>query len=357
MSRLDIAVAGAGYIGRAHIEVLRDSPTCNLAAIVDPAPGAASIATDAGVPLYPGLDELFARMRPGGVVVATPNALHVEQALRCIDAGVGVLLEKPVAPTLAEGERLLGACERAGARVLVGHHRAHSPIMAKARRLIDDGALGTLVAVMGSALFFKPDRYFVDGPWRREPGGGPILINMIHEVHNLRMLCGEIAAVQAIASNARRGFAVEDTVAINLRFANGVLGTFLLSDTAACARSWEQTSQENPAYPSYPDEDCYVIAGTDGSLSVPTMRLKTYPGKAQRSWWKPFEVGVAGLVREDPLRRQMEHFGALVRGEAEPLVSVRDGLANLRITEAIVTAARTGEIVATDSVNPRETPS
>ena len=90
---------------------------------------------------------------------------------------------------------------------------------------------------------------------------------MIHEVHNLRMLCGDIVAVQAFASNATRGFAVEDTVAINLRFANGVLGTFMLSDTAACPRSWEQTSQENKAYPTYDDEDCYVITGTNGSLS------------------------------------------------------------------------------------------
>ena len=149
---------------------------------------------------------------------------------------------------------------------------------------------------------------------------------MIHEVHNLRMLCGDIKAVQAFASHAVRGFPVEDTVAINLQFANGALGSFLLSDTAACARSWEQTSRENKAYPSYEDEDCYVIAGTDGSLSVPTMRNKTYPRKEDRSWWKPFEVGVIGMVRDDPLKHQMKHFGAVVRGEAQPLVSARDGL-------------------------------
>jgi predicted dehydrogenase len=213
--------------------------------------------------------------------------------------------------------------------------------------VIDSGRLGRLVGVMGSATFFKPDQYFVDAPWRREPGGGPILINMIHEVHNLRMLCGEIVAVQAFASNALRGFAVEDTVAINLRFANGALGTFLLSDTAACARSWEQTSQENKAYANYTDEDCYVIAGTHGSLSIPTMRLKTYPAPQDRSWWKPFEVGVVEMVRDDPLKRQIEHFGAVVRGEAQPLVGARDGLANLRVTEAIVEAAASGTVVNT----------
>ncbi len=217
--------------------------------------------------------------------------------------------------------------------------------MAKAKRVIDEGVLGRLVAVMGSATFFKPDHYFADAPWRREIGSGPILLNMIHEVHNLRMLCGDIVAVQAFSSHETRGFPVEDTVAINLRFANGALGTFMLSDTAACPRSWEQTSQENKAYPTYDDEDCYVIAGTFGSLSIPTMRLKTYPRAEDRSWWKPFEVGVVGMVRDDPLKHQMEHFGAVVRGEAQPLVSARDGLANLRITEAIVEAAKTGRVV------------
>jgi predicted dehydrogenase len=107
----------------------------------------------------------------------------------------------------------------------------------------------------------------------------------------------------------------------------------------------EQTSQENKAYPSYEDEDCYVITGTNGSLSVPTMRLMTYPRPEGRSWWKEFEVGVVGMVRDDPLKHQIEHFGAVVRGEAQPLVSARDGLQNLRITEAIAEAARTGQVV------------
>jgi len=318
--------------------------------VVDPSPAAVAIAAQAGVPLYRSLEELFEKDRPDGVVLATPNQLHVEHALTSMKAGVPMLLEKPVAPTVAEGEALVQAVEASGVPVLIGHHRAHSPIMAKAREVVERGVLGKLVAVMGSATFFKPDHYFADAPWRREPGAGPILLNMIHEVHNLRMLCGEIVAVQAFSSHATRGFPVEDTVAINLRFANGALGSFMLSDTAACPRSWEQTSQENKAYPTYTDEDCYVITGTNGSLSVPTMRLKTYPRDSDRSWWKPFEEGVVGLVRDDPLKHQIEHFAAVVRGEVPPLVSARDGLKNLRITEAIVSAAQSGRVIelATD---------
>jgi predicted dehydrogenase len=328
-----IAVAGAGLIGRAHIAALKASPTCELSAIVDPSPGAGAA--------FASIEELLRKDRPDGIVLATPNQFHVPQALQCIEAGVPVLVEKPVATSVAEGEKLV----HAEGKVLVGHHRAHSPIMAKAKEVVESGVLGRVVAIMGSATFYKPDHYFAQGPWRKERGGGPILLNMIHEVHNLRMLCGEIAAVQAIASHAVRGFPVEDTVAINLQFANGALGSFMLSDTAACPRSWEQTSQENKSYATCEDEDCYVIAGTSGSLSVPTMRLKTYRRPEDRSWWKPFDAGRVPLTREDPIRRQMEHFGAVVRGEAKPLVTAADGLANLAVTEAITRAAASGAMI------------
>ncbi len=343
---LRIAVAGAGAIGMAHIAVIQQSAHCVLSAIVDPSPSAAAVAAAQGVPLYISLDELLAQDKPDGIILATPNALHVTQALQCMAAGVPLLLEKPIATTVQEAQDLVEHVETMGAPVLIGHHRAHSAIMAQAKQVVDSGRLGTLVAVMGSAMFFKPDSYFSDAPWRREMGAGPILINMIHEVHNLRMLCGDIVAVQAFKSHTTRGFAVEDTVAINLRFASGALGSFMLSDTAASARSWEQTSQENKAYVSYDDEDCYVISGTFGSLSVPTMRLKTYARAEDRSWWKPFEVSTVDMVRDDPLARQMDHFCDLIHGRVQPLVSARDGLNNLRVTEAISQAAQTGGVVA-----------
>ena len=345
MNPTRIAVAGAGYIGLAHIEVIRNNPLCTLSAIVDPSPASQDVAAAVGARHFNTLDDMLAQDRPDGVVLATPNALHVPQALQCLAHGVPTLLEKPIAPTLAEALKLVEAVETQQGKILIGHHRAHSPIMAKAREVIASGQLGKLVAVMGSATFYKPDSYFEDGPWRREPGGGPLLLNMIHEVHNLRILCGEIVAVQAFASHATRGFAVEDTVAISLQFASGALGTFMLSDTAACARSWEQTSQENKAYPSYDDEDCYVVTGTRGSLSVPTMRLKTYTRPEDSSWWKPFESSTVAMVRDDPLKHQIAHFVQVIQGQTQPLVSARDGMLNLRVTEAIVQAAREGRTV------------
>ncbi len=109
----------------------------------------------------------------------------------------------------AEGLRLCEAAERSGVKLLVGHHRRHSPILHKAVEIVTSGILGPLVGVMGSAVFYKPDAEgYYDGAnaWRRQPGGGPILINMIHEIGNLRAMVGEIVAVQAFASSATRGF-------------------------------------------------------------------------------------------------------------------------------------------------------
>jgi predicted dehydrogenase len=346
MRRLKIAVAGAGGIGRQHVERILRSPDCELAAIVDLAPRAAEIANKAGIPLFTTLADLFAHVRLDGIILATPNQLHVEQGLACVAAGVTALIEKPLADSIDSGVRLCTAAARAKVKLLTGHHRQHSPIMAKAVEIARSGRLGRLVAVVGTAMFYKADSYYDDAPWRRQPGGGPILINMIHEIGNLRALCGEIAAVQAVASRAVRGFPVEDTVAISLRFANGALGTFMLSDTAASARSWEQTSQEDKIYPTYPDEDCYVIAGTDGSLAIPTMRLKVYANAAERSWWKPFQSETVALERADPLQRQLANFCAVIRGEAEPVVTAGDGLQNLRVVDAIARAARDGALIS-----------
>jgi len=286
-------------------------------------------------------------MRADLIERVSDHARNQTPTLACLEQALPVLLEKPLASSVAEGETLARAERERGARVLVGHHRTHGATLRQAREIVASGALGRLVAVNGSATFVKPDDYFEAGPWRREAGGGPIPINLIHEVHSLRLLCGEIVAVQALASNATRGFAVEDTVVINFRFASGALGTFVLSDTAASPRSWEQNAGENPAYDHHPDEDCYIVAGTHGSLAIPTMRLHRYADNGARSWWRPLELVRLPLERDDPIERQLAHFVDVIRGDAEPLVDVEGALANLRITEAVAEAVRTGATVAT----------
>lgn len=348
MNRVRIAVAGAGMIGKRHLEEINASPAAELAAIVDPGPGASELSRKWAVPLYPSLAELLRKDTPDGVVLATPNQMHVDGGLECVAAGVPVLVEKPIGDSVVAATRLVEAGEAAGVPVLTGHHRNYSPIIAKSREIVQSGVLGSIVAVVGTALFYKPDDYFEDnGGWRRLAGGGPLMLNLIHEVNSLLMLFGDITEVQAKTSNAARGFPVEDTAAMIFTFASGALGTFTLSDAAASPRSWEMTSHESStadkSFDSYDDEDCYHIAGTYGSLSVPTMRLKRYPGT--RSWWERFESSTDAVDRTDPFANQIVHFADVIRGRAAPICSGRDGLRSLIVVEAVRESARTGHPV------------
>lgn len=334
-------IAGAGVIGRAHAQRVAASESCVLAGVADPGARAADYAAGLGVPHWTELEAALAAARPDGVILATPNTLHVQGALACIARGIAVLVEKPVADTLAEAVRLADAVERSGVPVLVGHHRRHSAAMAAAREAIDSGVLGRLVAVQGSALFHKPASYFDEAPWRREKGSGPILNNLVHEMDNLRMLAGEIDEVQAMASNARRGHPVEDTVSISLRFANGALGSFMLSDVAASTRSWEQTAGENAAYARDETEACYLVSGDRGSLAVPTLRLQTAQGP-EASWFDPMRDERLSARLSDPLQRQLEHFASVIRREQAPLVGVRDATRSLQATLAVAESAARG---------------
>jgi predicted dehydrogenase len=344
MSQVGIAVAGAGMIGRRHIEEVDASESTELASIVDPGPAGPELAEKYGVPLYSSLAELFTADKPDGIILATPNQMHAIGGLECVAAGVPVLVEKPIADDVMSATRLVEAGEMAGVPVLTGHHRNYSPIMAKSREIIQSGVLGTLVGISGTALFYKPDDYFdVGGGWRRQPGGGPILLNLTHEVNNLLSLIGDIETVMAVTSNAIRGFPVEDTSAMIFQFANGALGTFLLSDAAASARSWEQTSRENTRYATSDDEDAYHIAGTRGSLSVPTMRVKRY--ETERSWCEPFTTSIHRVDRSDPLANQVLHFAEVIRGAAAPICSGRDGLRTLQVVDAVAESARSGRPV------------
>jgi len=349
MTKQRLVVVGPGLMGLKHIELILRSPRCELAAIVTPE---REVFNDIGerldVPLFHDLEDCLTALGPSGVVISSPNQFHYDQAVLCVERDVPVLIEKPITATYEDAARLADLVEHSKARAIVGHHRAHSPLMATAKAVIEEGRLGRLVAIQGSAIFYKPPEYFDAGPWRREPGGGPILINLIHEIGIMRTLCGEISAVQAILSNRLRGFAVEDTAVINLQFRNGALGTFVLSDTGASPRSWEQTSRENAVYPTYPDEDCYSITGTLGSLDFPTMRLKSHPAPQPPSWHTPFTEEVIPVVREDPLQRQLDNFLDVTEGVAAPVVTAFDGAQNVRVVEAIRQSAETRSLIEFD---------
>ncbi len=341
MHKIKIAVQGVGLIGRRHCEHIAANPDTVLSALIDPMPAARAVAEQYNVPLFSSFDEMLDRHRPDGLIIATPNALHVSHGLAAVAAGIPVLVEKPLADDLASGRSLVEAAEQSGVALLVGHHRRHNPMIQSAKAMVASGRLGEIVAVHGSFWLSKPDDYY-DVAWRREPGAGPVLVNLIHDVDLLRYLCGEVVAVQAMVSNMQRGFAVEDTATVLLRFANGALGTVTVSDTIPAPWSWEMTTGENPAYPQS-DQSCYLIGGSLGSLSIP--RLEFWSHQGERNWWKPMVSERTTLIAQDPLRLQISHFAKVIRGDEAALVTGREGLKTLEVIEAIKEAARLGETV------------
>lgn len=336
-----IALAGAGLIGRRHAEAIRLAEGTELAAVADPSPAGAEVAARHGVPHYAELAEMLAAERPDGAVLATPNQLHVANALTCVEAGVPTLIEKPLAADLEGARRIVEAGRDAGVALATGHHRRHNPLVAKAREMVARGDLGRIAAVQGQTWFYKPDDYF-DTDWRRRKGAGPVYINLIHDIDLLRHLCGAIESVHAFESNAVRGHEVEDSAVILLRFENGALGTVTVSDTVVGPWSWELTARENPAYPATP-ETSYWIGGTHGSLALPNLALWSNPDK--RSWWEPLSVTRYPFDFDDPLVRQIRQFAAVIRGEEAPLVPAEEGLRNQQVIEAVKRSAATGETI------------
>jgi predicted dehydrogenase len=343
MPRTSVGIVGAGNIGQMHAGKILQSDFAALSGIADPTEAGRAFAAKVGVPWFADRREMLDRAKPQAAIIATPNATHREMALDFIAAGVPAVVEKPIASTIEDGEAIAAASEKAGVPVLVGHHRRHNPIIRKARAMIAEGALGRITTAAILYSFFKPPEYF-DLEWRKQPGGGPVLINLIHEIDLVRHLCGEIAAVQAIASNDVRGFEVEDTAAVVLRLVNGALVTLTLCDTAVTPWSYDLCSGELAAYPPQPHPvTSHFLCGTEGSLGLPTLDFWSYKGT--KSWFAPISRDQIAVERGDPYTAQLKNLCGVARGEEQPLVSAADGTQTLRATLAVHEAARTGRTV------------
>lgn len=331
-----IALCGAGLIGREHITLIEGHPGTTLAAICDPSPEAATLAQKLGVPHFTDFAPMLDAVKPDGAIVATPNQTHAPVALACIERGIACLVEKPVAESITSAKKIVAASEKSGVPVLVGHHRRHSPDIRAAKRAIEAGELGPLVAVNGMTLFDKPDEYF-KAEWRTKAGAGVILINLIHDIDALRHLVGEIESIRAFTSSAIRGFEVADTASLAIRFENGVLGTFVISDAAVSPWAWEYTSGQALYHPKQPGP-CLFLAGRKAALSVSDMYLWRH-AEANQHWQHPlirdYRPGDGSLTYVN----QLEHFIKVIRREVQPLISARDGMATLAATLAVEKAA------------------
>ncbi len=339
MARRRLAVIGAGAIGRMHVERARLHPQAEVVAIADPSPAAREFAREEGLRWFADYTPMLDEVRPDGAIVATPNATHVDVGLACIARGIPALIEKPVADDVEAAQQLSRAAREANVPLLVGHHRRHNPILRRAKEIVVSGRLGTPVTANALATFYKPDAYF-DVEWRRRAGGGPVLINLIHDIDIMRFLLGDIVEVQALTSNAVRGFEVEDTAAVLLRFASGALGTLAVSDCACAPWNWDLAAGEAAHYPRQ-QVNTHFLIGTDASLTLPQLDVWEY--RARKGWHEPLTVERSTPHSADPYHEQLRHFAAVIAREEAPLCPVDDAARTLAATLAVhrAVAART----------------
>lgn len=338
---LRMGVIGAGFMGRQHIGFIRAAAGLSLAAVADPAVEDGAFEC----PTYGSVGRMLEHEHLDAVIISNPNALHVDTAVECLEAGLAVLLEKPAAVDYAQSLRLVDAVARLDGRLLVGHHRRHHPAVARARTAVGSGELGEVVAVSGLWSARKEDSYFTEMPWHSLPGAGVTLINAVHDLDLLRHLCGEVAEVQAMQSSHARGLPVEDTVLLNLRFESGAVGSLIASDAGVSPWGWDQATQETSAFPYLPDGVAYRIVGTRAALSVPNLARYAYDPSVSPDWHSPLSRTYLPFEPRGSFPAQLDHFADVARGLAEPLVSARDASRTLALVEAAALAARTERTV------------
>ncbi len=330
-----LGIVGAGLIGRKHIQASISANNVKIEAVVDVDESAKKIARSNSLSYFSSVEEMLASQELDGVIIATPNNLHIEGALPCINKGIPVLIEKPLSADINEAKEMLSLAQSKNVDILTGFFRRYNPVVSAAKKAISSGEIGDIVSVSCNFWIYKNKDYF-DVKWRTEPGAGPIQINLAHEVDLLLYLIGKIDQVTTYTSNKNRNFDIEDSAAIICKFKNGTLGTINMSDTIPSPWSWELTAGDNPDYPQT-DQSYFIVGGTKGAIEIPKNKIWYYEG--ERHWYKPINSKILKKDFKKPLVEQLEHFGRVIDKKEKPIISGYDGLEVMKAINAIKLSA------------------
>lgn len=195
------AVIGCGDVSVVHLQAIENLAGIDLVGVCDIDPARAAAAAERyGVPAFAGHQQLLEATRPEVVHVCTPHHQHVPVAIDCLDAGVSVLVEKPVAHTVAEADRLIAAAAR-HPRVKAGiclQNRYNATAQA-ARGLLEAGELGAVLGGSATVLWHRDREYYQRRPWRgraSDSGGGVLINQAIHTLDLMQWLLGDVVRVR-----------------------------------------------------------------------------------------------------------------------------------------------------------------
>ena len=336
-----LAISGAGAITeRAHIPAFLSVPEIQIVALqsrtIEKCERVVA-ATMAGAQLhiYRDYDEMLRREHPDAVGIFTPNALHCEFTLKAIAAGAHVLVEKPMATTVAAARRMLEASKQANRVLMVAMQRRFGGFERAIRRALENGAIGTPHFIRsrlshgGPALWAPGQNWFFE---RSEAGGGAMLDLGVHVADLARWFMGEVESVSGQISTLGKSIGVEDNGAALLKFRSGALGIVEASWTSRPALSGTEIyGSEGRIMAGYPRLDIAVLKH-DGSEVAGFERdeiMKTFNPRD----------------RIAPSRELARTFAAAIAGSATASPSGEDGLRAIEIVEACYRSALEGSAI------------
>lgn len=234
------AVIGCGDVSVVHLEAIHRLEGSELVGVADiDADAARQVGEKYGVPAYGDDLAMIEQLRPDVVHLCTPHDQHVELALSCLDAGVAVLMEKPVAANVAEAEPLIRwSQEHPDATVGVCFQNRYNSTSQGIRELLTSGELGAVRGALATVAWHRDAAYYAKRPWRgqRSHGGGGTLINQaIHTIDLLQWVLGDVTAVGGRAGTYLLAdvIDVEDSAQLILDHADGVRSVCFATNTAA----------------------------------------------------------------------------------------------------------------------------
>lgn len=328
---VSIGVIGLGFMGSKWARCLTEHPGAQLAMVSDLREDLGrDLAANWDVP-YVG-DSLEAASYPGldGVVIATPEDAHVDVALAALDAGTAVAVEKPLAHTVEDAEKIRDRAGEVDVPVLTGHILRFEPRYSAIRRAIEAGEIGEVQAIRSERIGLVSDQDILHGRT------SIALYYGVHEFDLARWYAGEATRIYAERSSGvleARGYEIEDLYSATMRFASGAHGTVMVG--------WSLP----PATPGWGIAG-FTVIGEEAVLRV-TQGEVGYT-KVTRDGPAHEDVHYAPEVDGrlwGPLGIEVDHFVRCVRGEATPRCTAADGVEAVRVSLAMVSSAESGQPV------------
>ena len=223
------AVVGCGRISDRHIDAIRaHAGRAELVAVCDTNAERLAAATAAcGVPGFDSLEALLAGCDADAVALCTPSGLHPQQAVEVARANRDVVTEKPMATRLADGKRMVAACDEAGVHLFVVKQNRLNPTLQLLKKALEMRRFGRIYMVNVNVFWTRPQDYYDSARWRGtwEFDGGAFMNQASHYVDLLDWLIGPIESVHAYTATLERNIEVEDSGVANIKWRSGALGS------------------------------------------------------------------------------------------------------------------------------------